>query len=67
MAMKKKWEKYQRYIYFGTIVIALGISFSTTLKDSVGALGTVFIAIGGLLFIAGMNEKRKKDELDKKE
>lgn len=58
----KKEEAYRKYIYAGIIVIALGIAFSTTLKESVGSLGNIFIAIGGLLFIFGMNEKGKQDE-----
>jgi len=58
----KKEEAYRKYIYAGIIVVALGITFSTTLKESVGSLGNIFIAIGGLLFIFGMNEKGKQDE-----
>jgi len=58
----KKEEAYRKYIYAGIIVVALGIAFSTTLKESVGSLGNIFIAIGGLLFIFGMNEKGKQDE-----
>ncbi len=60
--MKKQEAAYRKIIFAGMIVIALGIAFTTTLKASVGSLGTVFIAIGGLLFIFGMNEKRKHDE-----
>jgi hypothetical protein len=60
--MKKQEAAYRKFIFAGIIVIAMGIAFSTTLKESVGSLGTVFIAIGGLLFIFGMNEKRKEDE-----
>ncbi len=41
-------QGYQRYIYMGIIIIALGITMSTTMADSVGAIGTVMIAIGGL-------------------
>ena len=42
-------------------MIALGVIFSTTLSDKLGSLGIVFIAIGGLLFIASMS-RRKKEE-----
>ena len=49
----------------GIIIIALGITFSSALKDTVGSLGTVFIAVGGLFFIIGMNMKRKEDERKK--
>ena len=58
--MAKKLEEYKRYIFIAIIIIALGISFTTTAKDTIGAIGTVFIAIGGLLFIIGMNKKRKQ-------
>jgi hypothetical protein len=53
---------YQRTFFIGLILIGLGITFSTTLKDSVGSLGTVMIAIGGLFFISSMAKKRKEQE-----
>lgn len=60
--MAEKLEKYIRYIFAGIIIIALGVTFSTTMKDSLGSLGTVFIAIGGLFFIIGMSMKTKGEE-----
>ncbi len=60
--MVEKLEKYRRYIFIGIVILALGVTFSTTLKDSLGSLGTVFIAIGGLFFIIGMNMKKKEEE-----
>ena len=59
--MATKLEEYRRYIFTAIIIIALGITFTATLKDTFGTLGTVFIAIGGLLFIIGMNKKRKQE------
>jgi drug/metabolite transporter superfamily protein YnfA len=56
---------YRRTIFFGIVLIALGVIFSTILKDVNSAIGTVFIAIGGLFFIVGMNKKRKEDEAKK--
>lgn len=41
------------------ILIALGVVMNTTLDTH---LGTVLIAVGGLFFIIGMNDKRKEDE-----
>jgi len=38
------------------------VVFTTTLKDTSGSLGTVFIAVGGLFFIIAMREKQKNDE-----
>ncbi|WP_228853497.1 hypothetical protein [Aegicerativicinus sediminis] len=58
--MTKKLEPYKRYIFLGIIFIALGVSFSTSLGDETGSLGTVFIAVGGLFFIIGMSKKRKE-------
>ncbi len=60
--MSKRLEPYRKFIFIGIIIIALGITFSTTLKDTVGSLGIVFIAVGGLVFIIGMSKKRKEDE-----
>lgn len=64
--MSKKLESYKRFIFIGIIIIALGITFSTTLKESIGSLGTVFIAVGALFFIIGMS-KKPKDHDRKKE
>ena len=57
--MNYKSEKYKRYIFMSIILIALAVVFSTTLKESVSSLGTIFIALGGLFFIIGMRMKRK--------
>ena len=59
--MEKTLEEYRKYIFIGIIIIALGVTLSTTMKDTVGSLGTVLIAVGGLFFIIGMNKKRKED------
>ena len=55
-------EPYKKFIFIGMIIIALGVTFSTSLKETVGSLGTVFIAVGGLFFIIGMSKKRKEEE-----
>jgi drug/metabolite transporter superfamily protein YnfA len=57
---KKELAKYKRTIFLGIILIALGVTFNTTLE--IGSIGTVFIALGGLFFIAGMARKRKEEE-----
>jgi ABC-type Fe3+-siderophore transport system permease subunit len=54
---------YKLIFFLGLILIALGVNFNTTLKEySVGPLGTVFIAIGGLFFIIAMSKKKKEEE-----
>ena len=58
--MNNRLERYKRFILLGIIIIALGITFSTNMKDMVGSLGTVFIAVGGLFFIIGMSMKNKE-------
>ena len=60
--MSKNLERYRKFIFMGMIIIALGVIFSTTMKDTIGTLGTVFIAVGGLFFIFGMSKKRKEVE-----
>jgi len=57
-----KIESYKKFIFAGILVIALGITFSTSLSDNFGSLGTVFIAVGGLMFIIGMSKKPKEDK-----
>ena len=59
--MKPKPKRSKRYVFMGIIVISMGITFNTSMKDSLGSLGVVFIAIGGLFFIIRMNMKRKED------
>ena len=60
--MLKRIENYRRFILLGITFIALGVTFSTTLEDKVGALGTVCIAVGGIFFIIGMSQKRKMNQ-----
>jgi len=57
-------EEYKKYIFIAIIVIALGTTFSTTIKSS---LGIVLVAIGGLLFIIGMKKKRDAEETNKED
>ena len=59
--MKPQLPNSKRFIFLGIIIIALGITFSTTMTEHTGSLGTVFIAVGGLFFIIGMHQKRKED------
>ena len=62
----------KKLIFTGIIIISLGISFTTVLKESVGDLGTLMLSVGGLIFIAGMSRKRSEgiienEKKDKKE
>lgn len=56
--MGKANERARRYIYVGIIMIVLGVTFSTALKERVGSLSILFIAVGGLFFIIGMSLRR---------
>lgn len=53
-------EKSRKLFFVSMIVIALGVTFSTTLADTVGSLGIVLIAVGGLFFIMAMAERKKE-------
>jgi hypothetical protein len=49
--MNNKLERYKQYILIGITIITMGIIFSTTMKDVLGSLGIVVIAVGGLLLL----------------
>jgi len=57
--------RYKKLWFVGLITIALGVTLSTNIKDSAGAIGTVLIAVGGLLFIAAMSQKRQDNKENK--
>ena len=59
MSEKNDLKDYKKIWFIGIIIISLGIIISTTLNETLGSLGIVFIAIGGFLFIVAM--KKKKD------
>ena len=59
MSEKDDLKDYKKFWYIGIIIISLGITMSTTLNETLGSLGIVFIAIGGFLFIVAL--KKKKD------
>jgi predicted membrane channel-forming protein YqfA (hemolysin III family) len=58
----KKLAEYQKFIYLGIVVIALGIVFTTSLRETAGYFGNVLVAIGGLLFIVGMSKKKRSEK-----
>ena len=64
--MKSKLEGYKKRYFLAIVFIALGVSFSTTMGDEMGGVGTVFIAIGGLFLISAMSLHRKVDKVNKK-
>lgn len=55
-------KPFQRIFFIGIILIALGVSFNTAMKDSLGGIGTVLIGLGGLFFIAAMAQKKEMEE-----
>ena len=57
---------YKTTFLISLILIALGITASTAMKENSGSLGTVIIAVGGLFLIISMAKKRKEDEDKKK-
>ena len=58
----KESERYKRVVFMSIVLIALGVTFATTLSDRVGSLGIVFIGLGGLFMILGMRMKRDRLE-----
>lgn len=56
----KRIENYKRYIFMSILLNALGVTSMVTLKDTLGSLGIVMIAVGGLLLIIGLNMRKKK-------
>ncbi len=53
---------YRKTGYFAIVIVAFGIVINTTLNESLGSLGTVFIAVGGLLLISAFAKKKKADK-----
>lgn len=53
---------WQNRIYGALIVTLLGIAFSSIVTDVPQSLSAIFVAIGGLLFISGMNLKNKLEK-----
>jgi hypothetical protein len=49
---------YKRTLFTAIIVVAVGVVLTTILKGDLRAIGTVFIAVGGLLFILAMRRKQ---------
>jgi uncharacterized membrane protein len=58
-------SRYKIIALAGIIIIALGVTLSTALKEDDNAIGTVLIAVGGLLLIAGLSLKRRSNEKHK--
>ena len=56
----KRIENYKRYIFASIVLNALGITSTVSFKDSLGSLGIIMIAVGGLLLIIGLNLRKKK-------
>lgn len=52
---------YRRAIFLSIILISLGVVFNTAIKENTSAIGTVFIAVGGLFFIIGMAKKKGEE------
>lgn len=58
---------YKKTGYFAIVIIAFGIVINTTLNESLGSLGIVFIAVGGLLLISALAKKKKINKDSKKD
>jgi hypothetical protein len=59
---KEKKADYKRTLFIGIILIAFGVIFSTNFSESLGSLGIIFIAVGGLFFIISMSAKKREED-----
>ena len=55
--MSEKRTRKRKLILMGVLLIALGITLTNILKESIKYVGILFIAAGGLLFILGLRSK----------
>ena len=53
---------YRRALFISIILITVGIVLNTLIKENVTAIGTVFIAVGGLFFIISMAKKKSQEQ-----
>ncbi len=53
---------YRRTLFISILLIALGVVLNTLIKENVTAVGTVFIALGGLFFIISMAKKKSEEK-----
>lgn len=51
---------YQRYLYIGFITLVIGIVITTRLNDQISSLGIILIAVGVLLLLIGIAQKKSK-------
>ncbi len=59
---QSKLPRYKLVAFAGILIIAIGVTLSTSLKDDDNAIGTVLIAVGGLFLIAGLSMKRRSND-----
>ena len=53
---------YRRAFFISIILITVGVVLNTLIKENVTAIGTVFIAVGGLFFIISMAKKKSQEQ-----
>ncbi len=53
---------YKRIFFVGILLEAMGVIFTTALGEKMKTFGIVLIAVGGLLFIMAMAQKRKEEQ-----
>ena len=63
--MNNDTKKGRKQIFIGILITSLGVVFNAALRDKIEGLGVVFIALGGILIIAGILKKKgEKDNRD---
>ena len=57
-------KRYRRQIFLGILLVTLGVTF-LNYNEMNSSIGPVFIAIGGLFIIIGLNQKRRDEGKDR--
>ena len=57
--MVNRIQHYRTYLFLSIILISIGVTL-INVPQNTGALGVVFIAIGGLFFMIGMHKKKNQ-------
>ena len=63
--MSNNLSGYRRYLYIGVVTIIIGILVTTNLSDQISSLGIILIAVGVLLFVIGIGQKKSRSSKKK--
>ena len=55
-------EGSRRIGFVAIVVVALGVTLSTTLKDYAPTLGVILVAVGGFLLVVALSRRRNEQQ-----